>query len=101
MGGLVLFGANSCNAGVREEAQAKEAVAEASLKMRADAPIGVATQEPNGTIVLQLRAEQEGFGMGDAQFRYATTDKDYAMVARHVGPIPRGGSVPVKPFTKQ
>lgn len=68
---------------------------------RAEAPIGVATQEADGTIVLQLRAEQEGGSVGDAQFRYTPTDKDYAMIARHVGPIPRGGSVPVKPFAKQ
>ena len=69
--------------------------------VRADAPIGTATQEGDGTIVLQLRAEQDGGGMGDAQFRYTPTDKDYAMIAWHVGPIPKGGSVPVKPFDKQ
>jgi hypothetical protein len=75
--------------------------AEEPAARHAEAPIGVATQEADGTIVLQLRAEQDGGGMGDAQFRYAPTDKDYAMIARHVGPIPRGGSVPVRPFAKR
>lgn len=62
--------------------------------------IGVATQEPDGTIVLMLRAEGTGGAIGDAQFRYPPTHRDYAMIKAHVGPIPRGGSVPVKPFSE-
>lgn len=62
------------------------------------APIGTARQEPDGTIVLMLRAEGAGRALGDAEIRYLPTDKDYGMVARHVGPIPKGGSVPVSPF---
>ena len=61
-------------------------------------PIGVATIEEDGTIVLMLRAEGEDGKIGDAQFRYPPTDKDYSMIKAHVGPIPKGGSVPVKPF---
>lgn len=67
----------------------------------APASIGVATQEPDGTIILNLRASGDGGATGDAQFRYAPTDRDYSMIAKHVGPIPRGGSVPVKPFDKK
>lgn len=67
----------------------------------ANAPIGVATQEADGTIVLQLRAEGTDGAIGDAQFRYPPTHKDYQMIARHVGQIPKGGSVSVKPFPGQ
>lgn len=64
-------------------------------------PIGVATQEADGTIVLTLRAEASGGGVGDGQLRYAPSNRDYATIARHVGPIPRGGSVPIRPFDER
>ena len=35
---------------------------------------------------------------GDAQLRYAPTDRDHRMVARHAGSIPRGGSGPLNLF---
>jgi hypothetical protein len=57
--------------------------------------IGVATQEADGTIVLALRAPGS---VGDAQLRYPPSHPDYAMIKAHVGPIPSGGSVPVRPF---
>lgn len=60
--------------------------------------IGVATQEADGTIVLELRATTDDGLIGDALIRYRPGDPHYAMVARHVGPIPRNGSVFVKPF---
>ena len=64
-----------------------------------DDVIGVATQEADGTILLQLRAEGPDGAIGDGLLRYPPADKDYAMIARHVGPILKGGSVPVRPFT--
>lgn len=60
--------------------------------------IGVATEEADGTIVLTLRASGAGGAMGDAQFRYPPSSPDYRKIRAHVGAIPRGGSVPVKPF---
>jgi hypothetical protein len=60
--------------------------------------IGVATQEPDGAIVLQLRAASDGDAVGDALVRYPPNDVNYSKIARHVGPIPRGGSVQVRPF---
>lgn len=62
--------------------------------------IGTAEQLSDGTIVLTLRAEDGIGGAGDGEFHYPPTDKDYDMVARHVGPIPKGGSVLVGPFPK-
>jgi hypothetical protein len=64
----------------------------------AERSIGVATQEPDGTILLQLRAASDGDAVGDALVRYPPNDVNYTKIARHVGPIPRGGSVPVRPF---
>lgn len=60
--------------------------------------IGVATQDADGTIVLQLRTPAESGIVGDALVRYRPDDPNYPAVAKHVGPIPKGGSVLVKPF---
>ena len=60
--------------------------------------IGSATEEADGTIVLNLRATGAGGMVGDGQFRYPPSHAQYQMIKRHVGPIPKGGSVPVKPF---
>ncbi|QYE37304.1 hypothetical protein KZX46_22390 (plasmid) [Polymorphobacter sp. PAMC 29334] len=62
--------------------------------------IGVATEEADGTIVLTLRAVGNG-AIGDGQFRYPKNHPQYAMIAAHVGPIPKGGSVAVKPFQEE
>lgn len=59
--------------------------------------IGIATQEADGTIVLQLRASGGG-AVGDGLLRYPPNHPNYAEVKAHVGPIPTGKSVPVKPF---
>jgi hypothetical protein len=64
-------------------------------------PIGVATQDPDGTLVLILRAESHVGAVGDAQIRYAPSDPAYAGIARHLGPIPPGGSVAVRPFEER
>lgn len=60
--------------------------------------IGTATMEADGTIVLDLRSVESGGMIAEGRFRYAPADRDYAMVARHVGRIPKGGSVFVRPF---
>jgi hypothetical protein len=67
------------------------------LPSRDDA-IGVAAREADGSIVLTLRAKGPDGLIGDAQFRYTPADPNYGMIARHVGPIPPGVTVPVKPF---
>lgn len=63
--------------------------------------IGIATEEADGTIVLNLRATGAGGATGDAQLRYPKTHPQYQTIKAHVGPIPKGGSVPVRPFTDQ
>ena len=60
--------------------------------------IGSATEEADGTIVLNLRATRAGGAVGDGQFRYPPTHPQYRMIKQHIGPIPKGGSVLVKPF---
>lgn len=60
--------------------------------------IGVATQEADGTIVVQLRTPSDSGMVGDAIVRYPPGDPNYAVVSRHIGPIPKGGSVFVKRF---
>lgn len=68
-----------------------------ALSTKPEESIGVATQEPDGTIVLQLRASGGG-SVGDGLLRYPPNHPNYAEVKAHVGPIPPGKSVPVKPF---
>ena len=63
--------------------------------------IGVATQEADGTYVLQLRTPPHSGVVGDALVRYPRDDTHYAQVARHIGSIPIGKWVPVKPFPDQ
>ncbi len=60
--------------------------------------IGQATMKPDGTLVLQLRAESEDGAVGDALFTYAPTDGDYASMVEHVGGVSPGESKPVPPF---
>lgn len=60
--------------------------------------IGVAWQESDGTIVLQLAARGDGATQGDGLIRYRPSDPNYQAVARHLGPIPPGRSVAVTPF---
>lgn len=61
--------------------------------------IGMAWRERDGTIVLQLRAES-GAARGDALLRYPPSHPRYREVARHVGPLPARGAVPVRPFPR-
>lgn len=62
------------------------------------APIGTATMLPDGTLVLNLRAEADDGTIGHAQFRYPMTDPEYLKILTHLSPIAPGDKVPVKPF---
>ncbi|WP_061936011.1 hypothetical protein [Aureimonas sp. AU22] len=65
----------------------------------AEAPIGSAHRELDGTLVLWLRAEREGGSIvGHGELRYPPGHPDYDLVLRHLGPIPPGGQVLVRPF---
>lgn len=65
----------------------------------APAPIGSAHREPDGTLVLWLRAESEdGSVVGHGELRYPPSHPDYDRVLRHLGSIPPGGAVLVRPF---
>ena len=87
------------------EALAASANQRANLQEHAPAPssaeasIGSAHREPDGTLVLWLRATNEdGSVVGHGEFRYSPSDQHYDRVLRHLGPIPPGGEVLVLPF---
>ena len=87
------------------EALAASANRRANLQEHAPAPpsaeasIGSAHREPDGTLVLWLRAKNEdGSVVGHGEFRYSPSDQNYDRVLRHLGPIPPGGEVLVLPF---
>ena len=69
----------------------------AHFKAYGETTIGVATKEADGTIVLSLRGSTKGT-VAEEQIRYPPSDPQYASIKAHVGPIPIGGFVPVKPF---
>jgi len=65
----------------------------------AAASIGMASMEPDGTLVLQLRAE--GPGVGDALLRYTKNDPHYQEVLKHIGGLRPGESKPVPPWPEK
>lgn len=87
------------------EALAASANGQGSSKGHAPAPpfaeasIGSAHREPDGTLVLWLRGKSEdGSVVGHGELRYPPSNQHYHRVLRHLGPIPPGGEVLVWPF---
>jgi len=86
------------------EALAASANGQANSQEHAPAPsaeesIGSAHREPDGTLVLWLRAKSEdGSVVGHGELRYPPSNQHYDRVLRHLGPIPPGGEVFVWPF---
>lgn len=61
------------------------------------ASIGEASMEPDGTIVLRLRAEAQGV-IGEGMLRYPPGDKQYKSILEHLGGLHPGEHKPVPPF---
>lgn len=61
-------------------------------------PIGVATMLPDGTIVLDLRAEAPGSTVGRGRVTYPPGHPEYAAVLRHLGGLRPGEVKPVPPW---
>lgn len=61
------------------------------------ASIGEATMEPDGTIVLQLRAVGPGV-IGDGLLKYPPKHAQYESVKKHLGGLKPGEHKPVPPF---
>jgi hypothetical protein len=59
--------------------------------------IGQATMEPDGTIVLRLRAVSPK-AIGDALLRYPPDHPQYKSILDHLGGLQPGESKPVPPF---
>lgn len=60
--------------------------------------IGMATMDPDGTIVLNLRAVSDMGDVGVGQLRYPMDHPQFMMVFDHLGGIAPGDKVPVRPF---
>lgn len=60
--------------------------------------IGSARMLDDGTVVLDLRAEDGSGVRGRGQLRYPPSHKDYQMVLDHVGGLRPGEEKPVPPF---
>jgi len=58
--------------------------------------------ERDGTIVLQLRAEDPVRGVtGDGLFRYSPEHPAYAEILRHLGGLKKGETKPVPPWPQK
>lgn len=60
--------------------------------------IGVAAMRPDGTLILDLRAEGLDGSRGDARFVYPPAHPDYAMMLAHLGGLKPGDVKPVPAF---
>lgn len=60
--------------------------------------IGQASMKPDGTIVLQLRAEGGGGAVGDGLVTYPKSHPKYGAVLKHLGGLKPGQTKPVAPF---
>jgi hypothetical protein len=60
--------------------------------------IGKASMWPDGTIQLQLRAEDGSGTMGDALLTYPKDHRKYEMILDHLGGLRPGEEKPVRPF---
>jgi hypothetical protein len=60
--------------------------------------IGEARMEPDGTIVMRLRAVSEDGAVGEGLVRYPPTDPEYESVLEHLGGLTPGERKPVPPW---
>ncbi len=60
--------------------------------------IGAATMQPDGTIVLDLRAEGPGRAIGEARISYPRSHPDYPDILAHLGGMRLGEHKPVPPW---
>ena len=68
------------------------------LQAAGGASIGVATMKPDGTIVLQLRAQGPGGAIGDGLLTYSPGHERYQEILNHLGGLKPGESKLVPPF---
>jgi len=68
-----------------------------AAQAQAQAPIGTARMEADGTIVLDLVARQ-GATVGHGRLTYPPGHPDHAMILRHLGGLRPGEAKPVPPF---
>jgi len=61
--------------------------------------IGLATMQKDGTIILDLRAEDGDGTIGDARFVYPTSHPDYQKILQHLGNLLPGEKKPVPPWS--
>jgi len=67
--------------------------------VRAQESIGTATLQPDGTLILRLRAQgHHGSALGDGVLRYPPGHPDHDMLIRHVGGLRPGETKPFPPL---
>jgi hypothetical protein len=96
---MVLLLLCACGSSPPNETPAQPSRAEPPGDEPTTESIGVATMEADGTLVLQLRAEDGAGTVGEGYFRYPPDHPQYRSTLEHIGADMRPGeSRPVPPF---
>jgi hypothetical protein len=99
MGRLIrLLGVAAVLAGCTTTPGAPQKPAPSAASSASSGSIGMATMQPDGTIILDLRAEGPGGMIGDARLVYPPSHKDYASVLAHLGGMKPGEQKHVPPW---
>jgi hypothetical protein len=60
--------------------------------------IGMATMQPDGTIIMDMRAESDKGDIGIGRLVYSPSDPQYQEILKHLGGLKPGEPKPVPPF---
>jgi hypothetical protein len=97
---LVAAGLSACTPSSNPPIKAQPV--DAGAASAAPKSIGAARMLADGTITLQLRAEDPASGaIGDAFFTYPPTHPEYQKILEHLGPMKPGDQRPVPPWPEK
>ena len=83
---------------VRQQTVKKENTQLVNQKENTQQPIGQATMQEDGSIILQLWAETDDGASGQTFLTYSPTDEDYASILEHIGCLEVGKTKLVFPW---
>ncbi|MBE9127039.1 MULTISPECIES: hypothetical protein [unclassified Coleofasciculus] len=95
---MTAIGISKIFKGVREQTVKKENTKSVEQTENTQQPIGQATMQEDGSIILQLWAETEDGASGQTFLTYSPTDKEYASILEHIGCLEVGETKLVFPW---
>lgn len=95
---MAAIGISKTFKGVRQQTVKKENTQPVDQTENTQQPIGQATMQEDGSIILQLWAETDDGASGQTFLTYSPTDKDYASILEHIGSLKVGETKLVFPW---